>query len=104
MFVAARIVRLAAGIVVGIIVVAIVLVVLGAKESNDVVNWIHDAGSWLSSPFHGIFNISKHKAEVAVNWGIAAVVYGVVAALVTRLLIGADGAGRFGRRRGVAPV
>lgn len=88
-------------VVVGIVVVAILLVVLGANESNGVVNWIHDAGSWLTSPFHGIFHISDRKAGVAVNWGIAALVYSVIAMLLIRLAAGADGHGRFGRR---APV
>ena len=95
----ARLIRMAWAIVVGIIVIAILLVVLGASPSNDIVKWFHDAGSWLSSPFHGIFHIGNHKANVAVNWGLAAVVYSVVAALLTRLAAGGDGYGRFGRRR-----
>lgn len=101
----ASLVRAVAGIVVLLIVAAILLIVLGARESNDIVNWITDAGSWLSSPFHGIFNVSGRKGDVALNWGLAAVVYFIVAALITRLLLGADGGGRFGRRRrGVAAV
>src|SRR4051812_26127693 len=94
----ARLIRMAWAIVCGIIVIAILLVVLGASQSNDIVNWIHDAGSWLSSPFHGIFHISNHKLNVAVNWGLAALAYSVVAMLLIRLAAGADGYGRFGRR------
>lgn len=93
----AGVVRAVAAVVVGIIVVAIVLVVLGANESNTIVNAIHDAGSWLAGPFKGIFDLEGRKADVAVNWGIAAVVYAIVAGLLVRLLAGADGHGRFGR-------
>src|SRR3954451_20809360 len=95
----ARLIRLAWAVVVGLIVLAILLVVLGASQSNGVVNWIHDAGSWLSSPFHGIFNIDNHKANVAVNWGIAALASSAIAMLLIRLVAGPDGYGLFGRRR-----
>jgi|SRR4051794_6684841 len=97
----ARLIRIAWAVVVGLIVLAILIVVLGASQSNGVVNWIHDAGSWLSSPFHGIFDIDNHKANVAVNWGIAALVYSAIAMLLIRLTAGADGYGRFGRRQTV---
>jgi len=97
----ARLIRTAWAIVCGIIVIAILLVVLGASTSNDVVSWIHDAGSWLSSPFHGIFHIGDHKANIAVNWGIGALVWSAVAMLLIRLTAGADGYGRFGRRQPV---
>ena len=97
----ARAVSLAGTIVAAIIVIAILLVVLGASTSNDIVSWIHDAGSWLTSPFHGIFHIGDHKANVAVNWGIGALVWSAVAMLLIRLAAGGDGYGRFGRRQPV---
>jgi hypothetical protein len=97
----ARLIRTAWAIVAGIIVIAILLVVLGASQSNDIVSWIHDAGSWLTSPFHGIFHIGDHKANIAVNWGIGALVWSAVAMLLIRLTAGADGYGRFGRRQTV---
>src|SRR3954452_19417318 len=93
-----NIIRTAAAIVVGIIVIAIVLVLLGASPSNDIVSWFHDAGAWLAGPFKGIFNFDSTKADLAVNWGIAAIVYSVVAGLIYRLLASGDGYGRFGRR------
>jgi hypothetical protein len=79
-------------------VIAIVLVLVGASAHNDIVNWFHDAGSWLAGPFKGIFNFDSTKADVGVNWGIAAIVYSVVAGLIYRLLASGDGYGRFGRR------
>jgi hypothetical protein len=93
MLMLARLVRIVAGVVVGIIVIAILLVVLGANQSNDIVNWIHDAGSWLAGPFKGLFDFDDAKLSIAVNWGIAAVVYSIVAGLIIRLLAGADGHG-----------
>jgi hypothetical protein len=83
----ARVITAAAGIAAAIIVLAIVLRVLGAKTSNGIVSAIHDAGSWLSSWSHGIFSISNGDVRMAVNWGIAAVVYLVVARLIARLLV-----------------
>ena len=87
MLLIARIVRLAAGIVVGLIVIGIVLVVLGANESNQIVSWFHDAASWLAQPFNNVFHLKDAKANTAVNWGLAAVVYAVVAAVIVRLLV-----------------
>jgi hypothetical protein len=89
----ANIVRTAAALAVAILVIAILLVVLGAKPSNDIVNAFHDAGSWLAGPFKGLFSLSDHKVGVAVNWGIAAIVYGIVGGMLARLLAGVSGAG-----------
>jgi hypothetical protein len=99
MLLLANLVRTAAAVVVGIIVIAIVLVLVSANASNDIVSWFHDAGSWLAGPFKGIFNFDSTKADVGVNWGIAAIVYSVVAGLLYRLLASGDG---YGRRTTVA--
>lgn len=93
MLLLARLVRTAAAVVCGIIVVAIVLQLLGANQSNDIVNWIHDAGAWLAGPFKGLFDIKNGDVQMLVNWGLAAIVYAIVAGLIVRLLAGADGHG-----------
>jgi len=82
----ARIVSLITSVVVGLIVIAIVLVLLEASRGNAIVDWLVGAGDWLSNPFHGIFSLDSHKATVAVNWGLAAVVYGLVGGFIARLL------------------
>jgi hypothetical protein len=82
----ARIVSLITSIVVGLIVVAIVLVLLEASRQNGIVDWLVGAGDWLSKPFHGIFSLDGRKASVAVNWGLAAVVYALVGGFIARLL------------------
>lgn len=101
MLLLANIVRTVAAVVVGILVVAIVLVLLSANPSNDIVSAIHDAGSWLAGPFKNLFHISGHKANVAVNWGIAAIVYSIVAAVIVRLLTGIGASDGYGRTRAV---
>ena len=83
----ARIVRALAGLIALIIVVAIVLFVLGANQSNAVVSAIHDAGAWLVGPFKNLFSIHKPKLAMAVNWGLAALVYLIVGHFIASLLV-----------------
>ena len=94
MLMLARIIRFVAGLVAAAIVLAIVLFVLGANQSNAVVEVVMDVGRWLTEPFHGLFSIENRKTELAVNWGIAAAVYYFVASLVARLLARGSAAGR----------
>jgi hypothetical protein len=82
----ARIVGLVTSVVVGLIVVAIVLVLLEASRDNAIVDWLVGAADYLSKPFHGAFHPDGRKAMVAVNWGLAAVVYGIAGGLISRLL------------------
>ena len=99
MLLIANLVRTVAAVVVGIIVIAIVLVLLGASTHNDIVSWFRDAAAWLAGPFDGIFHLDSEKATLAVNWGIAAIVYAVIAGLISRLLASAGGGQtRWGRR------
>jgi multisubunit Na+/H+ antiporter MnhG subunit len=93
----ARIIKLVAGLVAAVIVLGILLFVLGANQSNALVEVVMDAGRWLTTPFHGLFNIDNRKTELAVNWGLAAAVYYVVASFVARLL--ARGSLEASRRR-----
>jgi hypothetical protein len=58
-----------------LIAVAVILRLLDANLSNSIVSDIHDAGAWLVSPFRGMFTLSNPKAEMALNWGIAAIVF-----------------------------
>ena len=82
----ARIVSLITSVVVGLIVLAIILVLLEASRSNAIVDWLVGAGDFLSKPFHGIFSLDGRKASVAVNCGLAALVYGFVGGFIARLL------------------
>jgi hypothetical protein len=98
----ARLIRTVAGIVAAIIVAAIVLRLLSANPHNTVVSDIHDAAAWLVGPFKSIFSVGSAKASMAVNWGIAAVVYLVVAHLLAGLTMRTPRRRGFGRVRPVA--
>ena len=83
----ARVILLAGTIVFLIIAAGILLTLLEANRDNDIAAAILDAARWLAGPFDGLFDISNNKTEIAVNWGIAAVVYAVIARLLARLLL-----------------
>jgi hypothetical protein len=73
--------------VAAVLVLGIVLVLLEANPSNDIVAAIRDAARFLAGPFNNLFTLDSNKAERAVNWGIAAVVWYAVARLIARLLL-----------------
>ena len=83
----ARAVILVATIVAAILVLGIVLVALEANASNDLVQVVRDAASFLAGPFDGLFTLDSNKAEKAVNWGIAAVVWYALGQLIARMLL-----------------
>jgi hypothetical protein len=82
----ARVVRLIVGIIVLIIVAGILLVLLKANPTNTIVADVHDAARWFAGPFDGIFSFHSARVALAVNWGLAAVVYLIVGGLIARLL------------------
>ena len=82
----ARIVRLITSVVVGLLLLAIVLVLLEANRDNAIVEALLDAGAWLAGPFDNVFSMDTRKENVAVNYGLAALVYAVVGGLIARLL------------------
>jgi hypothetical protein len=96
----ARLVRTVAMVVAAILVVGIILRLVGANSANSIVSDIHDAGNWLAGPFRNIFTVKNAKEAIALNWGLAAVVYLIVGHLLASLLARA-GAGRFGSARPV---
>jgi hypothetical protein len=69
-----------------VIALDVVLVVLEANPANDIVQLVHDAGEWVVGPFKDIFSLDDRKLEVAINWGIALVVYVTVGRMVASLL------------------
>ena len=82
----ARIVQLVVSVVVLIIVAGILLVVLKANPSNSIVTDVHGWARSLAGPFDGMFSVHSANVTIAVNWGIAAVVYLFVGGLIARLL------------------
>jgi hypothetical protein len=81
----ARIVSLITTVVVGLIVVGIVLTLLEANRDNAIVDWLVGAAEFLAQPFENMFQPDGFKTEIAVNWGLAAVVYAIVGGVIVRL-------------------
>jgi hypothetical protein len=82
----ARFVRLVLSVVVLTIVAGILLALLKANPGNSVVSEVHGWGRWLVGPFNGMFSFHHARVGVAVNWGIAAVVYLFAGGLISRLI------------------
>ena len=97
----ARLIRALAAAVAALIVIAIILFVVSANPHNVIVSDIHDAGAWLVGPFSNVFSVKDAKLHMALNWGLAALVYVIVGYLIARLIAGASWAGR---TRRVEPV
>jgi len=83
---AARLVMLVVSVIVAIIVVAILLKLLGANTGNSIVKGILDLGKTLVGPFKDLFTIKNPKVSVAVNWGLAALLYFIVGSIIARIL------------------
>jgi hypothetical protein len=82
----ARAVDIVTAVVAVVIAVGVLLVVLAANPSNEIVRHWLDAARWLVGPFKDVFSLHDHKLHVAVNWGLALVVYVAVGRLVSSLL------------------
>ena len=72
--------------VVLLILLGILLVVLEANRDNGIVDFFVNVGEFLVEPFDNVFEPKKRKVKVAVNWGLAALVYAVIGGLIARLL------------------
>jgi hypothetical protein len=83
----ARVVTLVATVVAAILVLGILLVLLDANRSNDIVQTVHDAAEFLAGPFKGLFDLDRPRVQTAVNWGIAAVVWFALGRLIARLIL-----------------
>jgi hypothetical protein len=87
----ARLLRLVLSGVVLIILAGILLALLKANPANGVVSEVHGWGRWLVGPFGGMFAFHSGRVALAVNWGIAAVVYLLPGASILRLVARAAG-------------
>jgi lysylphosphatidylglycerol synthetase-like protein (DUF2156 family) len=65
-----------------VLLAGVVLVLLKANRVNDIVEAIRDAADWLAGPFNDMFELSTRRRSIAVNWGIAAVVYYAASRLI----------------------
>ena len=81
-----RIIRLIAGLLALVIAAGILLIALDANASNSIVSTVHDWARTLVGPFDGMFKPHDHKLAIAVNWGIALLVYLVVGSLIAGVI------------------
>ena len=67
-----------------VIAIGIALVVLDANEGAELVDGWLDAARFLVGPFADVFDLERGKEheQIALNWGIAAVVYAIVASVL----------------------
>jgi hypothetical protein len=86
MYTLARLVRTATAVAVVLVVAGIVIHLLDANTSNAIVGAINDAAKWLVQPFNDVFRLHGQKANIAVNWGLAALVYAIVGGVIARVL------------------
>ncbi|MGI8513000.1 MAG: hypothetical protein ACR2NH_10295 [Solirubrobacteraceae bacterium] len=82
----ARVITTIAWAIVAILAIAVILVVLEANPTNGIVEFVLDVGKFFAGPFDNIFSFDNAKTTFAVNYGIAALVYLLVAFLIARLL------------------
>jgi len=57
-----------------------------ANQANSIVHSIMRTGTWLATPFHDVFHNANPDHQLYENWGLAAVVYFVVARVFAWLL------------------
>jgi hypothetical protein len=81
-----RVVLAIAGIVAAMIVIGIILVVTGANPDNGIVAFFLDLADGLASPFEDFFTLDDPDTQTAVNWGVAAGVYLLIAFLIAAVL------------------
>ena len=82
----ARALEVVVAVVSSIIAVGVLLVVLEANPANTIVDAVLDAARWLVGPFEDFFTLDDRKLEIAVNWGLAVVVYVLVGRALANLL------------------
>jgi hypothetical protein len=82
----AQVVRVVLLVVSSVIGLAILFVVLGANPSNSIVSDFLSWGHSLAGPFVGIFHLSSHKGTIALDYGLAILVYAIIAELIIGLL------------------
>ena len=72
-----------------LIALGIVFKVLDANTQKWLVSDVENAANWLTSPFQNTFMLHSAKLAIALNWGIAIVVYAILGRVLARLTQGA---------------
>jgi hypothetical protein len=93
--------RLLGMVIVFVIGIGIALVALDANEDSAIVGAWLDVARFLTEPFDDIFNLERGKEhlQIAINWGIAALVYFAICVVLSRLAARAGSGTARARRR-----
>jgi len=83
-----RVVSAIFGIIALILVLHIVFVLVGVNTDNGLVNAVKDLASTLAWGFKDLFSNANAKLEVFLNYGLAALVYLAIGAVLHRLFRG----------------
>ena len=75
-----------AAVIAGIIVVGIVLVLVDANQRNMLVDLVLDVVRFFTRPFRDLFPRADPKQNALLNWGIAAIAYLIVGAVIARIV------------------
>lgn len=76
-----------------LLLAGIVLVLFDADSGNALVELVLDVAGWFGAPFEGLFDAEDADTQTVFDWGLAALVYAVVAALISAVI---NRAGRIG--------
>ena len=82
----ALLIDLIVGVISLIIVIGILFIVFEGNRDNGLVDAVLDAAKFLAGPFDGMFTPKDRKLEVAINWGIALIVYVIAGRFLSGLL------------------
>jgi hypothetical protein len=73
-------------VVIALIALGIVFHVLDANTHKWVVSDVERAARWFAGPFDNTFMVHSAKLAIALNWGIAIVVFAILGRLAARLV------------------
>jgi hypothetical protein len=80
------ILRIAGMVIVSVLVVHILLSLLGANPENWLTQWIWDAADTFNLGLSNLFPTQDPRWGVVLNYGIAALIWLLITAVVVRLL------------------
>ena|SRR5215211_124213 len=79
-------IRLVCGLAAAVLVAYILLTLSGANPDNDVMQFVADLADVLSFGLQDLFTPADPSVRVTVNYGLAAVLWLVIGAVLTRIL------------------
>jgi hypothetical protein len=82
----ASVITAIAGLIAGVILLGIILVLVDANQRNTIVDFVLDIGRFFVRPFRDLFPQDDPKENMVVNWGIAAIAYLIVGAIIARIV------------------